>query len=124
MKTGFKELIVYKKAFSLAMDIYRLSLIFPVEERYSLCNQIRRSARSVCSYIGEAYRKRPYRLHFISKLSDADMENTETQIWLDFALECQMISTSDHVVLMKKSQEVGKLFFYMIQHPEKYQIKP
>ena len=79
-KGGFRNLIVYKKAFSLAMDIYTISKQFPNDELYSLTSQIRRSSRSVCSNIGEGYRKRLYEAHFISKMSDADMENSETQV--------------------------------------------
>ncbi|MCX6233491.1 MAG: four helix bundle protein [Bacteroidetes bacterium] len=123
MKTGFKELIVYKKAFALAMDIYRLSSSFPNEEKYSLCDQIRRSTRSICSNIGEAYRKRQYIPYFISKISDADIENTETQIWLDFALACKFISVIEYNALIERSHEIGRMLNYMIQHPEKYQIK-
>jgi four helix bundle protein len=89
MATGFRNLILYKKAFALAMDIYNISKKFPKEELYALTSQIRRSSRSVCSNIGEGYRKRMYEAHFISKISDSDMENTETQVWLDFALACE-----------------------------------
>jgi len=89
MRGGFNDLIVYRKAFSLAMDIYKTTRQFPNEEVYSLTSQIRRSSRSVCSNIGEGYRKRLYEAHFISKMSDADMENSETQVWLNFAVECK-----------------------------------
>ena len=74
----FKELIVYKKAFTLAMEIYEVSKSFPKEENYSLTDQIRRSSRSVCANLAEAYRKRLYERHFISKLTDSDAENSET----------------------------------------------
>ncbi len=84
----FKDLTVYKKAFELAMEIFEISKSFPKEETYSLTDQIRRCSRSVCTSIAEAYRKRRYPMHFISKTSDADMENSETQVWLDFAREC------------------------------------
>lgn len=73
----FKELIVYKKAFSLSMEVYEVSKSFPKEEKYSLTDQIRRSSRSVCANIAEAYRKRLYVKHFISKLTDSDAENSE-----------------------------------------------
>jgi len=74
----FKELLPYKKGFQLAMNIYEISKSFPSEEKYSLIDQVRRSSRSDCANIAEGYRKRRYPSHFISKLSDADMENTET----------------------------------------------
>ena len=76
---GFRKLQVYQKAFKLAMEIFEMTKTFPKEEKYSLTDQIRRSSRSVCANIGEAYRKRIYPKHFISKLSDSDSENTETQ---------------------------------------------
>ncbi|MFQ5640403.1 MAG: four helix bundle protein [bacterium] len=74
------------------MEIYQISKTFPKEELYSLTTQIRKSSRSVCSSIAEGYRKRQYEAHFVSKISDADMENSETQVWLDFALACEFIS--------------------------------
>ena len=83
MGSGFRSLMVYQKGFSLAMEIYEFIKSFPSEEKYGLSSQIRNSSRSVCSNIGEGYRKRSYPAHFISKISDADMENTETQAWLD-----------------------------------------
>lgn len=85
---NYKDLTVFKKAFELAMLIFEESKKFPKEERYSLTDQIRRSSCSVCSNIAEGYRKRQYPAHFTSKMSDADMENSETQTWLLFALTC------------------------------------
>jgi len=102
------------------MEIYQLSKKFPQEERYSLTDQVRRSSRSVCSCVGEAYRKRQYKAHFVSKSSDADMENTETRVWLDFALSCHYITEEVWNDLEKKSEEVGKLLNHMIENPEKY----
>lgn len=84
----FRDLIVYRKAFRLAMDIFELSKQSPKEEQYSLTDQIRRSSRSVCSSLAEGYRKRQYPKHFIAKISDARMENAETTVWLDFTLAC------------------------------------
>jgi four helix bundle protein len=120
---SFKSLIVYKKAFRLAMAIYRITKGFPKEETYSLIGQIRRSSRSVCSNIAEGYRKRLYEAHFISKTSDADMENSETQVWLDFALACEYISHEIHDDLTKKSEEIGRMLNHMIKYPEKYSEK-
>ena len=119
----FRELLGYQKAFKLAMDIYQITKKFPKEEVYSLTDQIRRSSRSVCSNIGEAYRKRLYPRHFISKLTDSDAENTETQVWLDFALSCNYIGQNEYQNLRIDSEEVGKLLNYMIQFPEKYGSK-
>lgn len=120
MKDGFKNLIVYHKAFSLAMDIYNSSKQFPNEELYSLTSQIRRSSRSVCSNIGEGYRKRIYEAHFISKMSDADMENSETLVWLEFAKECHYISESTYLDYETRCQEVGCLINAMIKNPSKF----
>ena len=111
---------VYKKAFSLAMDIFHESKNFPKEGTYSLTDQIRRSSRSVCSTVGEAYRKRQYEKHFVSKTSDADMENTETQVWLDFSLSCKYLEREKYDELLEKSEEVGKLLNHMITYPAKY----
>ncbi len=120
METGFRELMAYQKGFKLAMEIFDISKSFPKEEKYSLTDQIRRSSRSVCTNLGEGYRKRRYPAHFISKLSDSDMENTETQVWLDFSLSCEYITGQVHQQLTEKSEEVGKLLSYMIQNPEKF----
>ena|SRR6267154_1230218 len=117
---SFRDLTVYKKAFVLAMDIFKTSKKFPPEEKYSLTDQIRRSSRSVCTCIGEAYRKRQYKAHFVSKSSDADMENTETRVWLDFALACDYISQDIWSDFEVKATEIGKLLNHMIENPEKY----
>ena len=116
----FTDLIVYRKAFSLAMDIFEITKSFPKEEKYSLVDQVRRSSRSVCACIAESYRKRQYEAHFIAKISDADMENSETQVWLDFSLSCGYINETTFKNFLKKSQEVGKLLNHMIQHPKRY----
>ncbi|MBL4658120.1 MAG: four helix bundle protein [Flavobacteriales bacterium] len=101
MAGSFRDLTVYKKA-------------------YSLADQIRRSSRSVCRGIGEGYRKRQYPKHFSSKISDADMENSETQISLDFVVDCKYISHDENKDLRAKSEEVGRLLNHMIENPEKY----
>lgn len=116
----FRDLTVYKKAFGLAMDIYKLTKEFPEEEKFGLTNQIRRSSRSMCANIGEDYRKRLYEAHFISKASDADMENTEVQVWLDFAKECEFISEKAYVDLIERAEEVGRMLNHMIENPAKY----
>jgi four helix bundle protein len=116
----FRDLTVYKKAFELAMDIFQVSKKFPREEKFSLTDQIRRSSRGVCSSIGEAYRKRQYEAHFVSKSSDADMENTETRVWLDFALACEYVNKGIWKELDERAVETGKLLNHMIENPEKY----
>lgn len=119
----YRDLIVYQKAFKLAMRIFEISKTFPKEETYSLTDQIRRSSRSVCTNIGEGYRKRRYPAHFIAKLSDADMENTETQVWLNFSFACKYIPDSIFKELDKEATEIGKLLNYMMENPEKFGSK-
>ncbi len=88
---GYRDLEVYQAAFEAAMEIFEVSKTFPVEERYSLTDQMRRSSRSVCANLGEAWRKRRYEAAFIAKISDCQAEATETQIWLEFAVKCQYL---------------------------------
>ena len=116
----FKELIAYKKAFDLANAGFGLSNQFPKEEMYSLADQIRRSSRSVCANIAESYRKRLYVKHFVSKLTDADAENSETVVWLDFALSCKYISNESHQELVRETNEIGRLINYMISNSGKF----
>ena len=120
---SFKTLDGYKKGFSLAMDIFELSKSFPKDETYSLTDQIRRSSRSVCANISEAYRKRQYIKNWVSKLTDSDGENSETQVWLDFAKACNYISAEDYKQLSERSEEVGRLINYMINNPGKFGVK-
>ncbi len=103
---GFRELHAYKKAFSLAMQIFKITKAIPTEEKYSLTDQIRRSSRSVCANIGEAYRKRRYPKHFASKLSDSDSENTETQVWLDFSLSLKYIKEGTYKSLLQNQKKL------------------
>ena len=117
---SFKTLLAYQKGFALAMEIFQLTKTFPKEELFSLTSQIVRSSRSVCSNISEGYRKRQYEKHFKSKMSDADSENSETQLWLDFALACEYISEEIKLDLQTKSEEVGKLLNYMMNNPDKF----
>lgn len=102
------------------MEIYQISKNFPKEETYSLTDQIRRSSRSVCINLQEAYRKKRYPAHFISKVTDSDMENSETSGWLDFSLACNYITQTQFDHLIKKNEEVGKLLNHMINNPDKY----
>jgi four helix bundle protein len=110
-----KELEVYKAGFQLAMDIFELTRTFPTEEKYGLTSQIRRSSRSVCLNLREAWAKRRYQAHFISKLSDCDGENSETDSSLDFALECHYITVEQHKELTGRCSDIGKMLGRMIQ---------
>jgi four helix bundle protein len=115
-----KELETYKIAFSAAVEIYNLSKTFPKEETYSLTDQIRRSSRSVCANLAEAFRKRKYPKHFVSKLSDSEAEGAETQVWLEFALEFKYITKEQFEVLDNNYDRIiGKLVI-MGTHPEKW----
>lgn len=117
---GFRDLFAYKKAFEVSQLIFKLSKRFPKEETYSLTDQIRRSSRSVTAQIAEGYRKRRYPLSFISKMVDADGENSETQVWLEHAVACEYITQQDIVRIVGLSEEVGRLLADMIEHPGKY----
>ncbi|MDX6181269.1 four helix bundle protein [Flavobacterium sp. Fl-77] len=119
----FQDLLAYKKSFSLAMKIFEITKSFPKEETYSLTDQIRRSSRSVPVTIAEAYRKRIYPKHFYSKLTDSDGENSETQVWLEFAFACNYISNTLYQELLGESLEIGKLINYMLLNPEKFGAK-
>jgi four helix bundle protein len=120
MPGSFRDLKVFQKAFSFAMKIYGITIKFPKEEKYELTDQIRRSSRAICRAIGEGYRKRQYPRHFTAKMSDADMENTETQVSLDFALSCEYITMEIYQELIKNSEEIGRMLNHMITYPEKY----
>src|SRR5688500_10144352 len=93
---GFRDLRVYQLSYELAMQVFRETKGFPIEERYALTNQIRRSTRGICANIAEGFRKRQYVAMFSSKLADADGEVAETQVWLDFARDCGYISNERH----------------------------
>jgi four helix bundle protein len=120
MESGYKSLKVYQKAFELAMKIFVISKAFPPEERYSLTDQIRRSSRSVCTNLADGYRKRIYPKHFISKVTDADGEASETMVWLDFALACNYIEKGLHNELYDDYINVGKMLGSMANNPEKF----
>lgn len=117
---GFRDLKVYKMAFSLAMEIFEMLKLFPKEEKYSLTDQIRRSSRSVCSNIAEGYRKRIYPKHFTAKISDADGECSETLVWLDFAKACVYIDQKTYHQLTNQYSEVGRMLGSMANHPNRF----
>lgn len=117
-----EDLIIYQKAFDAAMIIFELSKQFPVQERYSLTDQIRRSSRSVCANIAEAWRKRRYEAAFVAKLNDSEAEAAETQVWLKFAVECKYISTEQGRELYSKYNQVLSGLVKMINFPENWLI--
>ena len=115
---AFRGLRVYQLAFKLAMEIYRESKKFPREELYSLTDQIRRASRSVASNIGEGYRRKLYPKMFVSKMSDADGEGSETQVWIEFAYACGYISAELRLRWLEGYEEIGRMLGGMIAHPE------
>ncbi len=112
-----KELIVYQKAYQLAMDIFEATKRFPREEAYALTSQIRRSSRSISLNLREAWAKRRYPAHFVSKLTDCDGEVNETDSSLDFARDCGYISPEQHATLTNLCREVGRMLGTMIRNP-------
>jgi four helix bundle protein len=120
MERRYSELKVSQMAYRLAMEIFVLTKYFPAEEKYSLTDQIRRYSRSVCVNIAEGYRKRKYPKHFSSKMTDADGECAETQLWLKFSKDCQYITEETKNKLYEEYQEVGRMLGSMANHPEKF----
>ena len=117
-----KELTVYKKGYELAMQVFALTKTFPAEERFALTGQIRRSSRSVCTNLREAWAKRRYEAHFVSKLTDCDGECNETDTSLDFARDCGYITQNEHAELIALCQEVGRMLGSMITKPGPFLI--
>ena len=121
--TRHTELDVYKKAFDVAMDVFQCSKEFPKDERYSLVDQVRRSSRSVCANLAEAWRKRRYEAAFISKLSDSEAEAAETQVWLQFAVECEYLDRDPAQQLYSEYDEVISMIVHMINNPNDWILK-
>ena len=117
---GFKDLIVYQKAYKLAMEIFKITGSFPKEEKYSLIDQIRRSSRAVPANISSAWTKRKYPKSFISKLLDSLEEEAETEVWLDVSHDCKYIDDQVHESLTENYQEVAKMLHSMINSPDKF----
>jgi len=115
-----KDLKVYQLSFESGMKIFHLSKEFPIEERYSLTDQIRRSSRSVSGNLAEAFRKRKYPKSFISKLSDAEGEAAETQVWLDYAMDCGYLKTETHIELFEKYDHIISMLVNMSVKPENW----
>ncbi len=114
---SFKDLIVYQKAFKLSMDIFNITKSFPKEEKYALIDQIRRSSRSICANLAEAWAKKIYIKSFISKLSDSLGEEYETEVWLDYCRQCKYIDDLTFNNIIERYNEVRKMLITMISHP-------
>ena len=121
--TRHTELDVYRRAFDLAMKVFQHSKKFPKDERYSLTDQIRRSSRSVCANIAEAWRKRRYEAAFVSKLSDSEAEAGEAQVWLQFAVECEYLDRETARQLYSEYDEVLAMIVHMINHTKDWILK-
>jgi four helix bundle protein len=113
-----RDLEVYKTSFDIAMQIFEKSQSFPIEERYSLTNQVRRSSRSVCANLGEAWRKRRYEASFISKLSDAEAEAAETQVLLGFAVRCGYLGVEIRRELLASYENIIGKIIRLINNPQ------
>jgi len=111
---------VYQMAYDLAMEIFEISKAWPKEEKYFLTDQIRRSSRSVCSNLREAWAKRRYEAHFLNKLTDCDGENSETDTWLDFAYDCGWLEQEKHRELVQKCWSIGAMLGSMIKNPQPF----
>ena len=117
---GFKDLIVYNKAFKLSMEVFEITKSYPKEEKYALTDQIRRSSRSIGSNIAESWPKRRYPKYFVAKLVDAQSEACETIHWLDTSLACDYITNDKHSELNESTLEIQRMLESMIQNPDKF----
>lgn len=122
--TSVRDLTVYRDSFELAMELFELSSSFPKEERYSLTSQVRRSSRSVSANIVEAWRKRRYKAAFVSKLSDADTEAAETQVWIEFAVRCGYLDREVAASLYTKYESLLSSLVGMINHADEWVLRP
>jgi four helix bundle protein len=120
--SSYKELRVYQAAMDAAMRIFELTKHFPTEEKYSLTDQMRRASRSVCTNIGEAWRKRRYVAHFVSKLSDSETEAEETRVWLEFSWRCGYLSKAEAGELDRVYDGIMGQLVRMIDKPEQWLI--
>src|ERR1700716_2545168 len=114
------DLDVYQLGFDLSMRIFEITKSFPKEETYSLTDQIRRSSRSVCANLAEAWRKRRYEAAFVSKLNDSEGEAAETQTWLEFAVQCGYLNAEKGRALFKTYDEILAMLVTMINHPDSW----
>jgi four helix bundle protein len=118
--SSYRDLILYQKAYNLAMEIFDLTKSYPKEEKYSLTDQIRRSSRSVTVNIAESWAKKRYVKSFVNKLSDSLGEEYETEVWLDYSKDCKYITEQPHSDLISRYDEVRKMLISMINHPDKW----
>jgi four helix bundle protein len=120
---GYRELRVYQASMEAAMRVFELTKRFPTEERYSMVDQMRRSSRSVCTSIAEAWRKRRYPAHFVSKLSDGEGEAEETRVWLEFAYRCEYLTSAEAEELDQAYDQILGQLVRMISEPQQWTIR-
>lgn len=120
---SYRELRVYQNAFEATMIIFEMTKSFPPEEKFSMVDQVRRSSRSVCTNIAEAWRKRKYPAHFVSKLSDSAGESDETRVWLELALNCKYIDKPKFDDLDSRYDLIVGQLVRMMAEPEKWTIR-
>jgi four helix bundle protein len=120
---SYKELRVFENAMNSAMKIFEQTKTFPPEEKYSMVDQMRRSSRSVCANIGEAWRKRRYKAAFIAKLSDAESEACETQVWIEFAKRCEYLEKTICDDMDAEYDQIMGQIVNMINQADKWLIK-
>ena len=121
---SFRDLLAYQKARQLAREIFQITTSFPREETYSLTDQVRRSSRSIGAQIAEAWAKRRYERHFLSKLTDADGEQQETQHWIETAHDCRYLTRKQAAELMEKCKEIGRLLGGMMAKSDLFCQEP
>lgn len=120
---SYRDLQAYQKAYKLSMQVFETTKTFPKEEKYSLTDQLRRSARSITSNLAEAWAKKLYEKHFISKLSDSLGEEYETEVWLQYSRDCDYLNKEEYDKLISDYEEVRKLLIYMINNSSKFCTK-
>ena len=120
---SYRDLLVYMNAMDVAMEIFEFTKGFPPEEKYSMVDQMRRSSRSVCTNLAEAWRKRRYKAAFIAKMSDAESEACETEVWLEIAVRCEYLDVEKSERLNDRYEQIMGQLVKMIEEPEKWLIK-
>ncbi|MEX1233183.1 MAG: four helix bundle protein [Planctomycetaceae bacterium] len=114
------DLIVYQRAYTAAMTLFETTMSFPQEERYSLIDQVRRSSRSVCANLAEAWRKRRYKAAFVAKLCDSEAEAAETQVWIQFAVDSKYVDREIVKPIYTEYDEIIAMLVTMINNPDKW----
>jgi four helix bundle protein len=117
---GYRDLIVFQKSYKLAMEIHEITKSFPIDEKYSLTDQIRRSSKSVPVNISSAWVRRKYPKHFVTKLLDSLEEESETEVWLSFSHDCKYINNEQYTSLSEKYDEIARMLSSMINSPDKF----